>query len=112
MAKNAYAKKLLARRNMIDTIIQNWTAQLALDIIAEVLNDPDVMGRDVLGAKRLERVCDGFNKLWPNYSRALTDHPEADYWRKKIDEVQEKIFGPDYLHWPERYDGWDKRDKY
>lgn len=34
------------------------------------------------------------------------------YWRVKIDQAQERIFGPDYLHWQERYSYWDERDTY
>ena len=25
---------------------------------------------------------------------------------------EERIFGPDYLHWQERYSYWDERDTY
>lgn len=110
--KNAYAKKLQVRQKVGLEIMSDWTAQLALDTIAIVLNNPEVMGRDVFGAKRLKKVCAAFNKLWPKVLRALTKSPEAEYWRAKIDEAQARIFGPDYLHWQERYPYWDEHDTY
>lgn len=42
----------------------------------------------------------------------LSKSDEAEYWRVKIDQAQERIFGPDYLHWQERYSYWDERDTY
>ena len=40
------------------------------------------------------------------------DPGDFGYWRVKIDQAQERIFGPDYLHWQERYSYWDERDTY
>lgn len=110
--KTAYAEELTRRKVLGYEIVSDWTAQLCLDTMAMVLNDPEVMGKDTLGATRLMRVCEGFNKLWPINQQALREGDEADYWRVKIDQAQAQIFGPDYLHWHERYQHWDERDKY
>lgn len=110
--KKSYAKELRARQDRGMQIIQDWTAQLALDTIAMVLNDREIMGRNTFGAKRLARVCAGFNALWHKHLLALAKHDEADYWRTKIDQAQASIFGPDYLHWQERYPYWDENDAY
>ncbi len=93
-------------------IIADWTAQLCLDTMAIVLNDPEVMGHSALGSKRLMRVCEAFNELFDKTRLALSKSNEAEYWRVKIDQAQERIFGPDYLHWQERYSYWDERDTY
>ena len=100
--KNAYAAELQRKKALGYEIVASWTAQLALDTIAMVLNDPEVMGSDTFGATRLQRVCEGFNKLWPLSQKAL----------EKSDEAQERIFGPDYLRWHERYAYWDEHDTY
>lgn len=110
--KNSYAKELNARRQLGVEIVSDWTAQLCLDTMAQVLNDPEVMGHNTLGAKRLMRVCEAFNKRYENNRLALSKSDEADYWRVKIDESQACIFGPDYLHWQERYPYWDEHDTY
>lgn len=110
--KNAYAAELQRKKALGFEIVSSWTAQLALDTIAMVLNDPEVMGSDVFGAARLRRVAEGFNKLWPISQKALEKSDEAEYYRVKIDQAQERIFGPDYLRWHERYDYWDEHDTY
>ena len=55
--KNAYAAELQRKKALGYEIVSSWTAQLALDTIAMVLNDPEVMGSDTFGATRLRRVC-------------------------------------------------------
>lgn len=111
-AKGSYARELQLRRQLGADIIADWTAQLCLDTIAIVLNDPDVMGHNALGAKRLMRVCEAFNELYAKTRLALSKNDEAEYWRVKIDQAQANIFGPDYLHWQERYSYWDEHDTY
>ena len=110
--KNAYAAELQRKKALGFEIVSSWTAQLALDTIAMVLNDPEVMGSDTFGATRLQRVCEGFNKLWPTSQKALEKSDEAEYYRVKIDQAQERIFGPKYLRWHERYEYWDEHDTY
>lgn len=106
MPRNDYAKKIVQRSAMHEHIVKLWTAQLCLDVIADVLNDSDVMGKDVLGAKRLQKVADAFNRQFPEFLRALTKDPESDYIREKIDQQQLRIFGPDALPWGKRYHYW------
>lgn len=110
--KNAYAAELTRKRALGYEIVSDWTAQLCLDTLAMVLNDPDVMGRDAFGAKRLMRICEAFNEKYAVTKLALRDHEDSDYIRAKIDQAQAKIFGPDYLHWQDRYPYWDERDTY
>lgn len=110
--KTSYAEELKRKKILGYEIISDWTAQLCLDTIAMVLNDSEVMGKDTLGATRLMRVCEAFNKLWPINRQSLQQSDEAEYWRVKIDQAQERIFGPDYMHWHERYAHWDERDTY
>lgn len=110
--KNAYAKELKIKRDLGIEIIRDWSAQLTLDLIAIILNDPEIMGHDVFGAKRLTRICEGFNALWPDAVLALAKHDEAEYWRTKIEQKQRQIFGENYLRWHERYRYWDEKDMY
>ena len=85
--KNAYAAELQRKKALGYEIVASWAAQLALNTIAMVLNDPEVMGSDTFGATRLQRVCEGFNKLWPLSQKALEKSDEADYYRVKIDRA-------------------------
>lgn len=110
--KNAYAEELHRKKALGFEIVSDWTAQLCLDTLAMVLNDPEVMGRDTFGAKRLMRICEAFNKKYEITKLALRSSDDADYIRAKIDQKQARIFGPEYLHWQERYPYWDENDTY
>ena len=111
MSKNAYAQKLKDKQQARDYIVKQWTAQLCLDIMTDVLNDPAVMGKDTMGAIRLERIGKAFNERFPIFFTALAKDPESDYMRAKIDEQQKRIFGDKALAWAERYEYWAK-EKY
>lgn len=111
-SKSSYSEELQLKKAVGYDIVSDWTAQLCMDTLAQILNNPDVMGRDVFGAKRLMRVCDAFNQQYQKNRTALTDSDEAEYYRTKIDEVQVRIFGPDCLRWHERYVYWDQNDTY
>lgn len=110
--RTSYAAELKRKKELGYEIVSDWTAQLCLDTIAMVLNDPAVMGRDVFGVKRLMRICEAFNKQYAINKQALQKCDEAEYRRVKIDQVQADIFGSDYLHWHERYPYWDEHDTY
>lgn len=112
MAKNAYAAELLRRKDERELIIKMWTLQMALDVFTLVLNDPAVMGKDVLGRKRLMAVGAEFNRMTAECMLALTGDPEADYIRIRMDEALVRILGPDAHPWTERYDGWTERNEY
>ena len=93
-SKSSYAQELQIKKQLSANIIADWTAQLCLDTMAIVLNDPEVMGHSALGSKRLMRVCEAFNELFDKTRLALSKSDEAEYWRVKIDQAQERIFGP------------------
>lgn len=97
-----YAQRLRERREAEDRVITMWATQLTLDVMAALLND-----KYGFGSKRLTDLSAEFNERWPEYMRAITKDPESDYIRDKIDRQQEQIFGEDYLHWEDRYYGWE-----
>ncbi len=113
MAKNEYAKKLQAKREqerqMASEIIQRWTAQLCLDVMTIVLNDPQVMGRDVFGKERLSRIGASFTERYKECIVGLTADVKASYIREVIDRRLSQIWGEDFEKWPERYYMWDDK---
>lgn len=109
MGKNAYARELLARKQRETDIIQDWTGQLCLDVMTLVLNDPEVMGKNVMGKSRLQKIGEAFNRYYKECSLALTKDVEASYIREKIDQRLIEIWGEDFDRWPARYTSW--RDK-
>lgn len=63
---------------------QTFTQYMA-DMFILALNDPDVMGKDVFGYERIQRVIAGVGKNYDTYFDALTKTAEADYARSKLD---------------------------
>lgn len=104
MAKqNAFLQKQQARLEVYlkaekDTYIQYMTDTLVL-----TLNDPDVMGKDVFGKTRLNKVIRAWEKVFDRYHAALEKNDEADYQQIKLDQRLEAIFGEDIPRFGERY---------
>ena len=106
MAKNGY----LARRKVRDSVLQDATRQTyqqyMTDTLILTLNDPEVMGKDVFGYKRLKKVLEAWGKCYDKYFDALTKNPEADYAREKMDRLMKQICGDsgDFVPFEERYE--------
>ena len=77
--------------------------QFMADMIVLTLNDPDVMGKDVFGKKRINKVLEGLSKKYDKYCAALYPGDEADYHQIKLDERLSQIFGDDFDKFGERY---------
>ena len=69
------------------------TAQQFFDYLCIVLNDPDVMGKDVFGAKRIEKVHNALKEVDKYYSEAFVNSMESDYYQEKLDGELTRIFG-------------------
>lgn len=90
--------------------------QKAWDYIQLALRDPDAMGKDVLGRKRIEKVYKKMLVLVDFYHTAFTDDKEADYCQEKLDCQLREIWGDDLKTFYERYPtlkklGYDKPRK-
>lgn len=113
MAKNEYARKLQAKkaaeRQMFSEIIWRWMAQMCLDVMTIVLNDPEVMGKDRFGSQRLNKLNKAFNKEFNQWIVGLSPDVTASYVREKMDERLRKICGDEFLKWEERYFCWDDK---
>ena len=109
MAKNDYAKRLQQRKQMESEIIQRWTAQLCLDVMTIVLNDPEVMGKDVFGATRLQKVGEAFNKMYQECIVGLSPDVTASHVREQIDRRLRLVWGDTFESWPERYYLWEDK---
>lgn len=108
MPKNTYASRLKQAQARREMIVKLWTAQLCLDAMTLVLNDPAVMGKDTFGATRIKKVGDAFSEKFAEIYPALTKDVEADYLRDKLDEALKKINGDGFPAWSDRYEGWQE----
>lgn len=104
MAKNEYAKRLQQRKQLASEITQLWTGQCCLDAMTIALNEE--FG---IGAERLTRLNKRFNEIYREALVGLSASEKASHVRRQVDERLEKICGPEYVPWPERYEYWEDR---
>lgn len=78
--------------------------QLSADCFQAVLNDPDVMGKDVFGSKRIKRICDEVQRCIDYYFDALdVRNPEADVMQEKLDATLRRLWVDELMPFHERY---------
>lgn len=108
MGKNGYLER---QKLAVDTYRQaerDTYIQFMTDTLVLTLNDPDVMGKDVFGKKRIMKVVEAWAKTFSKYEVALTKSDEADYFQEKLDDRLAAILGRDTLvPFSKRYD-WVK----
>ena len=68
------------------------TAQQFFDFMCIVLNDPDVMGKDVFGCNRLEKVMEAIKAADAEYAEAFVNGVDSDYYQEKLDGALRRIF--------------------
>lgn len=105
---NGYIKRRDARVNVYREAEQDTTVQYMTDMLILTLNDPDVMGKDVFGKKRLARVIKAWGEKWDLFHGALEIGDERDYYQEKLDQALRRILGDDLVPFPERYDWLSK----
>ncbi len=101
--KNSY---LLKQKNRIDVYRQaekETYIQLMTDTLLITLIDPEVMGKDVFGKKRLTKIIRAWEKNFDRYHTALEKGDDADYHQIKLDEHLVAIFGDDVERFGQRY---------
>ncbi len=106
MGKNGYLAKRKIRDNVMQDAIRQTYQQYMTDTLILTPNDPEVMGKDVFGYKRLKKVLEAWGKNYDKYFDALTKNPEADYAREKMDRLMKAICGDsgDFFPFEERYE--------
>lgn len=77
--------------------------QFTGDMFALALNDPDVMGKDVLGEQRLARVNAAVQRYFEQFHPALSERDGADYYREMLDVRLKKVFPTMFYPFEVRY---------
>ena len=85
--------------------------QFMSDMFQIALNDPDVMGKDVLGEARIRRVAEAASRNFDTFHGALENIPEADYFQEKLDSRLRRIFKEKLVPFAKRYP-WLKKQVY
>lgn len=93
MGKNGYLEKRDKMMQKFFTVACDTTTQQFFDYMCIVLNDPEIMGKDTFGAKRLRKVYDAMMELDKTFSEAWCGSQESDYYQEKLDAKLKEIFG-------------------
>lgn len=79
--------------------------QQILDMMSLVLNDPEYMGKDTFGKKRLLNVVKGIGEYIDKFQPAWEKSVEADYYQQKMDDGLVAVYGDDLADsFHQRYD--------
>ena len=95
MAKNGFLERQKAtQRAYFDAGLQMGRQQI-MDMMSLVLNDPEIMGKDTFGKKRLLKVVKGISDYIDKFQPAWERSDEADYYQKKMDDSLAMVYGDD-----------------
>lgn len=98
MSRNHLLKRQQARESVVERATEQTITQYMVDVFIVALNDPEVMGKDVLGYKRLSRVVQAVHRYRDTFSGAMDGkRAEADYLREKLDERLRSIIPPEHF---------------
>lgn len=103
MGRNGYLDRQRNAINVYRQAEKDTYIQFMTDTLALTLNDPAVMGKDVFGKKRLQKIITAWGKTFDKYHGALEKGDEADYHQIKLDERLKSIFGNEFQQFGERY---------
>lgn len=106
MKQNYLLKRQRDREMVVERATEQTITQYMVDMFLIALNDPEVMGKDVLGYKRLERVVHAVHSYRGIFAGALDlKRPDADYLREKLDQRLRGIIPAEHFTpFLERYD--------
>lgn len=99
-----YAQRQAASRQAYLDIGMEVGMQKMVDLFAIALNDPAVLGKSILGKKRLMPVLQRVHDLIDEFSVAFTVQDDADYMQEKLDRILRQIYGDsEFVPFEERY---------
>ena len=104
--RNDYLARREARDRAVERATRQTFQQYMTDMFILALNDPEIMGKDVFGYERIDRILNGVGRNYNYFFDALTKGPEADYCREKLDAAIRRIMRgrTDFKPFEERYD--------
>ena len=106
---NTYLAKKEQERITRDMIVTGWAQQEVFDALTLVLNDKEVMGKDVFGEERLKKLCVALNAKVNEIRPGLSNKASASHVRRQVDDELQKICKNSFVPWEERYIYGDDR---
>lgn len=104
MGKNGFLERQQQRQDALMQAQKETYIQFMADMLSITLNDPEWVGKDVFGGKRLKKVLEGVSANFDKFHGALEKNPEADYVQTRLDERLKEIYAEDFQPCRVRYD--------
>ena len=98
-----YAQRMQVQNQAIFEAGQDVGFQKAVDYFSCSLHDPEIMGKDTMGADRLNKVIAGVIKRDKEYSEAFTQRKEADVKQEHLDRELREIYHDTTIPFAQRY---------
>ena len=100
---NDYIKRRDSKVMAFREAEKDTTMQFMTDTLMLTLNDPEIIGKDVFGEKRLAIIIRGWCKKIDMYYPALEKGDEQDYYQEKMDQALRKIIKDKLIPFAKRY---------
>lgn len=104
MKKNAYLQKQKVTIDAYRQAEKETTMQYMIDTLLLVLHNPEVMGKDTFGRKRVRRVMAAWGIEIQRYEQVFHRVDEQDYWQVKLDQQLKEILGDEFVPFSKRYE--------
>ena len=102
MATNGYlAKRAALNQEILDIGIECGKQQI-MDYMTIVLRDPNVVGSDIFGRERIDKVFAAIEALDKEFVDAYTLKVEADYLQETLDRKLREVYGDELVTFRER----------
>ena len=102
--KSGYMQREVAMQDSFFNAGKDFGMQLMMDCWQMALNDSDVMGKDVIGGDRMEKIFYVVSDLVHFYHDASNiKNPEADVLQEKMDAKLRKIWKKKLVPFEQRY---------
>ena len=102
-SKNAYLEKQRKLQQGFLDVGEEMGLQKMWDYMQIALRDPEIMGKDVFGRKRLEKLYNKCSELAEYYKVAFTFQGEADVRQRDFDAQLKEVWGEDLCKFYDRY---------
>ena len=101
--KNTYLERQRERDQKFLDAGERMGIQKMWDYMQIALRDPEIMGKDVFGRKRMEKLFKKSKELAEYFHTAFTDDKEADLIQRDMDAALRDIWGDDLSPFYDRY---------
>ena len=91
--RNGYQERERAKIDTYRKAEKDTQIQYMTDMLVLTLNDPAVMGKDVFGRKRLEKIIRAWGEKYDEFHAVFENNDETDYYQMMLDKCLRQIFG-------------------